>query len=132
KQDYLAPKPYWEVDAAVIKDKAKDLKTPEQIYKFVTQYLSYSQARLNNPKIERKGALSAFNSPKDAVCMEFTDLYIAIARAAGIPAKEVIGYAYTQNDRLRPLSFAVEGDLLHAWPAYWDDNLGWVQVDPTW
>jgi hypothetical protein len=64
--------------------------------------------------------------------MEFTDLFIALARAAQIPAREVIGYSYSQNARLRPLSLASQGDLLHAWPAYWDENLGWIQVDPTW
>ena len=124
---------YWETDNAFIKNKAQELKTAENIYKFVTDYLSYSQDRLKQPSIERKGAAAATLSPKDAVCMEFTDLFIAIARAAGIPAREVEGYAYTQNERLRPLSLALEsGDILHAWPEFWDDNLGWVQVDPTW
>src|SRR3989338_7957398 len=80
---------YWETDNAFIKNKAKELKTAENIYKFVTDYLSYSQDRLKQPSIERKGAAAAPLSPKDAVCMEFTDLFIAIARAAGIPAREV-------------------------------------------
>jgi len=65
--------------------------------------------------------------------MEFTDMFIAIARAAGIPTREVQGYAYTQNERLRPLSLTLEsGDILHAWPEYWDNERGWIQVDPTW
>src|SRR3989344_2929780 len=96
------------------------------------KYLKYSDERLNLAKIERLGALAAMNKPNNAVCMEFTDLFIAIYRAAGIPAKEIVGFAYTQNTRLRPLSFTAQGDLLHAWPAYWDDEKGWIQVDPTW
>ncbi|PJE58366.1 MAG: hypothetical protein COU81_01165, partial [Candidatus Portnoybacteria bacterium CG10_big_fil_rev_8_21_14_0_10_36_7] len=132
KVKYLAPDKYWETDSAVIKEKAKDLKTPKQIYNFVTSYLVYNENKLNSASIERLGALSAFNSPKEAVCMEFSDLFIALSRSAGIPAREVVGYAYTQNTRLRPLSFAAQGDLLHAWPEYWDDTFGWVQVDPTW
>ena len=132
KEKYLQPQSYWETDSAQIKEKAQDLKTPEEIYKFVVDYLKYSDSRLNLAKIDRLGALAAMNDPNSAVCMEFTDLFIALSRAAGIPAKEIVGYAYTQNTRLRPLSFAAQGDLLHAWPAYWNDELGWVQVDPTW
>ena len=133
REVYTAPQQYWEVDNGQIRDKAKELKTPKQIYGFVTNYLSYNQDRLKGGKVDRKGAAGAYSSPKDSICMEFTDLFIALSRAAGIPAREVVGYAYTQNERLRPLSFALDGkDVLHAWPQYWDDQLGWVQVDPTW
>lgn len=133
KDAYVQPKRYWETDNAFIKEKASELKTPEKIYEFVTDFLSYSQQRLTEPKIVRKGAAAAFSAPSDAVCMEFTDLFIAIARAAGIPSREVTGYAYTQNERLRPLSLALYvGDILHAWPEYWDNEKGWVQIDPTW
>ena len=133
KSSYVQPQRYWETDNGFIKDKANELKTPEKIYEFVVNFLSYSQDRLNQPEIFRKGAQSAVATPNDAVCMEFADLFIAIARAAGIPSREVTGFAYTQNERLRPLSLTLnEGDLLHAWPEYWDDEKGWVQIDPTW
>lgn len=133
KDLYTQPQKYWETDNGFIREKAAELKTPQKIYEFVTNFLSYSQDRLNQPEIERKGAAAAILDPQDAVCMEFTDLFIAVARSAGIPTREVEGYAYTQNERLRPLSLALNGgDILHAWPEYWDDNLGWVQIDPTW
>ena len=130
---YTQPQRYWETNNAIIKDKASSLKTPREVYDFVISTLTYSKERLNQPKIERLGAVKALSSPKDAVCMEFTDLFIALSRAAGIPAREIEGYAYTQNERLRPLSLTLpEGDILHAWPEYWDDNSGWIQIDPTW
>ena len=132
RKRYIQPQRYWETDSAIIKDKANELAGPKEIYDFVSNYLSYSQERLNTANIERKGALAAFNDPKDSVCMEFTDLFITLARAKGIPAREVVGYAYSQNERLRPLSFTAQGDLLHAWPQFWDDKQGWIQVDPTW
>lgn len=133
KDIYTQPQRYWETDNAFIKDKAAELKTPQKIYEFVSNYLIYNNDRLNEAKVERKGAASAYSSPKDSVCMEFTDLFIAIARAAKIPTREVEGYAYTQNERLRPLSLNIyEGDVLHAWPEYWDNEKGWVQIDPTW
>lgn len=132
RKKYTLPQRYWETDSALIKDKAKGFNSAREIYDFVANNLSYNQKRLSQEKIERQGALAAFNDPKNAVCMEFTDLFIALARARGIPAREVVGFAYTQNERLRPLSFVTQGDLLHAWPEYWDENLGWVQIDPTW
>ena len=132
KKRYIQPQKYWETDSAVIKDKASQLNSPKKIYDFVVNYLSYNEDKLEKEQIPRLGALSVFNTPKDAVCMEFTDLFIALSRAAGIPAREVIGYAYSQNSRLRPLSLSAQGDLLHSWPQYWDDKLGWVQIDPTW
>lgn len=133
KDIYTQPQRYWETDNAFIKDKAQELKTPQKIYEFVSSYLIYNNDRLNEAKVVRKGAASAYSSPNDSVCMEFTDLFIAIARAAKIPTREVEGYAYTQNERLRPLSLNLyEGDVLHAWPEYWDNGKGWVQIDPTW
>jgi hypothetical protein len=63
--------------------------------------------------------------------MEFTDLFIAISRAAGIPARELNGYAFTNNSKLRPLS--LEQDILHAWPEYYNQQKKqWIPIDPTW
>lgn len=133
KKKYTQSQKFWEIDSPQIRELAQKLKTPKDIYAFVSENLSYSKERLNQKKIERKGASSALADPGDSICMEFTDLFIAIARSAGIPSREVEGYAFTQNERLRPLSLALNSaDILHAWPEYWDDNLGWVQVDPTW
>jgi hypothetical protein len=75
--------------------------------------------------------VGALDNPDSAVCLEFTDLFIALARSAGIPAREVDGYAHTENERQRPLS--LEEDILHAWPEYYDyERQTWVMVDPTW
>src|SRR3989344_955019 len=65
--------------------------------------------------------------------MEFTDSFIAIARAMGIPAREINGYAITTTESLKPISVTLKsGDLLHAWPEFYDPKLGWIQIDPTW
>lgn len=51
----------------------------------------------------------------------------------GIPARELNGYAITNEENLRPLSINLaKGDLLHSWPEFYDPTLGWIQVDPTW
>ena len=133
KKNYLVAQPFWDVENEIFVKKAAELKTPEKIYDFVTDYLKYDQKRLDADVVRRLGATNAFENPQNAVCMEFTDLFITLTRAASTPAREVNGFAYSQNERLRPLSLRAPGvDVLHAWPEYWDDELGWVAVDPTW
>jgi len=127
---YLKEKPFWETSNPEIKKLASDLATPEAIYAYVVKKLSYDFSRVTDNK-PRLGAKEALANPTSAVCLEFTDLFIALARSAGIPAREVDGYAYTKNTRERPLSLVK--DVLHAWPQYYDrDSKTWVMVDPTW
>ena len=131
---YLQPAQYWETTDDYFREKMEDLKTPRQIYDFVTSFLSYNPERLQGSTVERLGALAATQNPGNAICMEFTDLFITMARAAGIAAREVNGFAASSNERLRPRSLAnFGGDILHAWPEYWDETTQtWIQVDPTW
>jgi transglutaminase-like putative cysteine protease len=127
---FLKETKYWDTNNPEIRRLAKKLKTPRAIYQYVVDLLDYNFDRVTQSSL-RKGASIALKSPQDSVCTEFTDLFIAIARAAGIPAREIQGYAYTTNTKLRPLS--LKTDILHAWPEYWDKNKKmWIQVDPTW
>jgi transglutaminase-like putative cysteine protease len=126
----IASTKYWPIHDPQIQQLAKEYNTPRAIYRYVVNTLSYDYNRVNQSPI-RKGAIGALSSPKNSICMEFTDLFIAIARAAGIPAREVVGYAYTTNARLRPLSLVT--DVLHSWPEYYDDlRKMWTPIDPTW
>jgi transglutaminase-like putative cysteine protease len=128
--DDLQSTEYWQSDNNQIKALAATLKTPEAIYDYVSTNLKYDTARVQ-PNVQRMGAINALNNPTQAICMEFTDLFIAIARAAGIPAREINGYAYTDNPSLQPLSLV--NDVLHAWPEFYDAGKGaWIPVDPTW
>jgi hypothetical protein len=130
EKEYLTQKEYWNSNNPKIQALAKELKTPYAIYKYVINTLSYDFSRVETSS-PRLGALEALKNPDSAVCLEFTDLFIAIARAAGIPAREINGYAYTSNTSERPLSFVK--DILHAWPEYYDfDKKAWIMVDPTW
>ena len=109
---YTQPQIYWEKDNPQILSKVKDLlgnnpteSTEEKarlLFQFVVDHLKYDSGRLQN-SIERLGAVTALNNPDSAVCMEFTDLFITLARAAGIPARGLSGFAYTSNRALRPL-----------------------------
>lgn len=126
----LKPALHWETNDGQIIALAQKLKTPAAIYNYVVSHLSYDYSKIV-PNVERLGALGALHTPKAAICMEFTDLFVAIARAAGIPAREINGFAYTENPEIEPLSLVA--DVLHAWPEYYDYvKKLWVPVDPTW
>lgn len=121
---------YWQTTDPRISSLAAQLQTPSAIYDYVTSSLTYNYDRVR-PNVDRMGASLALENPDQAICMEYTDLFIALARSAGIPAREINGYAYTENPEIQPLSLVA--DVLHAWPEYWDEKQGvWVPVDPTW
>lgn len=127
---YLDEKKYWEAKNPQIISLAKKLKTPQKIYNYVVNKLNYDYSRITEKK-PRLGALKALNNPTSSVCLEFTDLFIAIARAAGIPSREVNGYGFTNDMKKRPLSLGQ--DILHSWPEYYDkEKKTWIMVDPTW
>ncbi|OGM32803.1 hypothetical protein A2803_05645 [Candidatus Woesebacteria bacterium RIFCSPHIGHO2_01_FULL_44_21] len=121
---------YWQVEDPKVVEIANGLASPKEIYDYVVNTLNYNYEKVTTGS-KRLGALSALENPAESICTEFTDLFIALARAKGIPAREVNGYAYTDNTSLRPL--ALVADVLHAWPEYWDSERDlWVPVDPTW
>jgi len=128
--DYLGETEYWQTQDPAIRSLSDKLKSPKQIYDFVVETLSYDYTRAENGGA-RRGAVEALNNPKESICTEFSDLFIALSRATGIPAREHDGFAFTNNAKLRPLS--LKKDVLHAWPEYWDKETGkWIEVDPTW
>jgi len=126
---YLTSQQFWPSDNETIQKISATLKTPKDIYKYVVATLSYDYERINSSG--RKGALEAINTPSQSLCTEFTDLFVALARAKEIPAREIEGYAYTNNPKIKPVNS--NADILHAWPQYWDTSKKtWKSVDPTW
>ncbi len=138
KDLYTSNQKFWEAKNPIIKQKLEgifasakpqnDQQKIEAIYKYVVGLLKYDPSRIND-NIIRLGGVNALQNPTSVLCMEFTDLFITLARAAGIPARELDGFAYSTNTKLRPSN---EANLLHSWPEYWDEAKGWVMVDPTW
>jgi transglutaminase-like putative cysteine protease len=130
ESDFLAATKNWPADDPKIKELALSLKTPTAIYRYVIDNLNYDYQSIKEGAV-RKGALGALENPQQAICTDFTDLFIALCRAADIPSRELAGYAYTDNPKLKDL--AEENDLLHSWAEYYDQQKHeWVMVDPTW
>ena len=140
RQKYLASSKFWESNHPAIKSKLVEIlgtnpptinfEKARLIHRFVANTLKYNPSRLSDSMTKRLGAVTALNNPTEAVCMEYTDLFIALARAGGIPAREINGFAFSSNSNLRPLS--LQKDVLHSWPEIFDEEKGWVMIDPTW
>ena len=128
QKDYLLMQnDYWQLKNP---EKFANLKDIRSIYDFVVASLQYDFKKISGSN-ERLGAQKVLQTPKQAACLEFTDLFTAIAREKGIPAREIEGYGFSQEETLRPISLL--SDVLHSWPEYYDTQSKiWIPVDPTW
>lgn len=68
----------------------------------------------------RRGAARAINLGK-GVCSEFSDVFVTLCRASGLPAKVIKG-----------LNTYFNNDPTHQWAEVFITGLGWVPFDPTW
>jgi hypothetical protein len=50
-------------------------------------------------------------------CWDFSDCFVTLARAAGVPSRQVAGWLY--------------GSSGHVWAEFYREGKGWQQVDPT-
>ncbi len=73
----------------------------------------------------RKGASVALKTYKNASVEDYADVFVALARSTGIPARVVAGYVYPYSIEESQLG------MFHVWPQYFSEELGWVSVDPA-
>lgn len=67
---------------------------------------------------------------KKGFCSHYASSFVFLMRAAGIPARVVVGY---QGGEVNPITATVlvhQFDA-HAWAEVWFEGRGWVRVDPT-
>lgn len=81
-----------------------------------------------NPNVKGCGlgkALTTLNEAKGGgKCADISAVYVAIARAAGIPTRDVYGLRSTGK------SGEITGDF-HCWAEFYLPGTGWVPVDPA-
>ena len=117
----------WESDDSEIYGKAHELidnysnyyHKSRQIFDFVKDYLTYVLCD------EEHSALWAYTN-RTGDCSEYTHLFIALARAAGIPAKYVSGYGY------QPQLGTDFEHMGHAWAFAYLPGVEWVPIDTRW
>lgn len=128
--EYMKADTYWPVNDTRIGDIAKDVGSIEGLYRYVVNTLSYDYTRIRKDQ-KRRDAIEILKNPYASLASDFSDLFITLARATGVPARQVVGYALSDNLSLQPVAY--EGVQLHTWPEYFDTSRSvWVPVDPTW
>lgn len=63
-------------------------------------------------------------------CEHFASSFVFMMRAAGIPARVVVGYQGGEYNALENYLIVHQYDA-HAWAEVWHQGQGWVRVDPT-
>ncbi|PCJ46049.1 MAG: transglutaminase [Gammaproteobacteria bacterium] len=63
-------------------------------------------------------------------CEHYAGTFVFMMRAAGVPARVVIGY---QGGEMNPYAnyMIVRQSNAHAWTEVWIEDRGWVRIDPT-
>jgi transglutaminase-like putative cysteine protease len=116
---FLDAEPLLEVDNAEIKALALRLRGTETDPRVVAQRINswvYDSVQ-KQITVGLPSALATLHARKGD-CNENTQLYVALARAAAIPARVAAGLAY------------LDGKFYyHAWPEIWLER--WVAIDPT-
>ena len=128
---YLKREENIDISDELIQNTAKaivgDIKNPylkgKAIYDFIVANIKYENTedfsglqRCKETLIQKRGN-----------CADITKLYIALARASGIPTRQVCGLVFTPN--VSPTK-SVE-KIGHAWVEIYLPVYGWVPVDPT-
>jgi len=84
--------------------------------------INYSLSSLGQPASKTSSQVLL---TKEGKCDELTALFIALNRAAGIPARFVGGYAYTNDPQFE------ESWGGHGWAEVWFPDQGWIPYDVT-
>jgi len=125
---FLAPEPFLESDAPeIIAEATLALKGVTGARARAERLTRYVNALLDKkPTVSLPSAREVLRT-KVGDCNEHTALYVAMARAAGIPSRIAVGLVFVRG---------VQGAFYyHAWPeVYLDEGNGrglWLPVDPT-
>ena len=118
----LNPETYVESDHPAIRRAARQLQTsdPIQTIDAVFGWVA-TQVRYSGYNAREGGAVYALENKKGD-CTEYMDLFVALCRAKGIPARRIGGYICPENAVLRAVDY-------HNWSEFYADGL-WQIADP--
>ena len=85
---------------------------------------------LSPPLLGQNAMADFLFNTRRGFCGHYTSAFVYMMRAAGIPARVVIGY---QGGTMHPFDdyMIVRQSDAHAWAEVWDSDWGWERVDPT-
>lgn len=85
---------------------------------------------LKPPPLGREQVDSFVFDTRRGFCEHYATSFVFLMRAAGVPARVVVGYQGGEYNPVGRHYIVRQGDA-HAWAEVWLDGRGWVRVDPT-
>jgi transglutaminase-like putative cysteine protease len=85
---------------------------------------------LDVPPGDGPSAIDDFLDRRRGFCQQFAAAYAALARAAGLPSRVVVGFTPGTYDATTA-EYVVRGRDAHAWVEVWFAGLGWRTFEPT-
>jgi transglutaminase-like putative cysteine protease len=121
-QTLLGPTPFWPSDDAEIRQLAAQITagaaTPEaKVQKLLDWLLPGAHLKYDGPVVGSRYGTKQVLAQGFGHCWDFSDVFVTLCRAAGIPCRQVAGWLY--------------GTSGHVWAEVLIDGKGWQQVDPT-
>lgn len=118
--EYIKPSPEIQSDNKMIIKTAKEIVGEEKdAWAAAKRINRWVYKNIKKKLVDSFTAIDTFFS-REGECQAHTNLFAALARAAGIPTREAAGLVYSSKN---------EGFLYHAWPEVFVGE--WVAVDPT-
>lgn len=118
----LSPTPFWPSDDAQMKRLASEITagatSAEQKVQAVLDWLMPgAHLKYGGPVVGSRYGVKQALQQGFGRCWDFSDLFVTLCRAAGIPCRQVAGWLYEQSG--------------HVWAEVLVEGKGWQQVDPT-
>lgn len=106
--------------------------TPYDRAKAIEQYLREFPYNLDVPRPGAQTDIADFFlfELQEGYCDYYATSMVVLARAAGLPARLVIGYVSGQYDPVVARYVVTEADA-HAWPEIYFPEYGWIEFEPT-
>jgi len=109
----------------------QDTGTPEKlIEKLLSYYHQKFTYTLNPPALGANNVDDFLWRTQQGFCEHFSSSFVFFLRAAGVPARVVVGYQGGDINSIDNYLVVHQRDA-HAWAEVWLEGRGWVMFDPT-
>ena len=126
---YIEPTKKIDITNDIIEQASELVEGEDDLFQVVFKLASWTKENieynLNTTTAEASQKASWVLENKYGVCDELTNLFIAMTRSLGIPARFVSGISYSNSELFE------DAWGLHGWAEVYFPGYGWVSFDPT-
>jgi len=100
------------------------------VARLLDHYRSSARYTLRPQRLGRNTVDEFLWDTQEGFCEHFAGSFVFFLRAAGVPARVVVGYLGAEANPVEDYWIVRQRDA-HAWAEVWLEGRGWVRVDPT-